>query len=218
MEELPQNRAPRTQKESHLRTAGRKTQFNWKLVGGGLKTTRPEMLHGCDCQESQDCCVLHHKVHTCVLLKSSSSAPGLSKARGWEAEVRLPEASGRSPGSENGVLWPQQTAGKKPPQLLLLPNPSLRSRPSLPLLTCPAQLEKFLEEPPLTAHSIQSNSRPRLLLLAYVFIYLLHLCVCLFVFQFWFLRKRNSWLRCLFSQSPSVKCPARPGGSSLGDV
>lgn len=46
--------------------------------------------------ESQGCCVLHHKVHTCVLLKSSSSAPGLSKARGWEAEVRPTEAAGRS--------------------------------------------------------------------------------------------------------------------------
>lgn len=51
-------------------------------------------------------------------------------------------------------------------------------------------------------------------LLMFFFIYLLHLCVCvcLFVFWFCFLRKMSSWLRCLFSQSPSVKCPACPGG------
>lgn len=158
------------------------------------------MLHDCDCQSPKSAVSFTTRFTPAFLLKSSSSAPGLSKARGWEAEVRPTEALGRSPGSENGVLWP--------PQPLPLPHPSLWSRHTWksPWMSPHSQL-------PILS---RTTSRPRRLFLAYVFLYLfitfVCVCVCLFVFWFCFLRKMSSWLRCLFSQSPSVKCPACPGG------
>lgn len=155
----PSKQRAENSQEVSLKDCRKENTVQLKTGTGGLKTTRPAGNAAWQwLSESQGSYVLHHKVHTCILLKSSSSAPGLSKARAWEAEVRPTEASGRSPGSENCVLWPQQTTGKKPLQLLLLPHPSLWSRPSLLLLTCPAHLKKSLDEPPLTiAHSIQDN-------------------------------------------------------------
>lgn len=85
-----------------------------------------------------------------------------------------------------------------------------------PLSLVQAHLEKSLDEPPLTAaHSVQDNLETQTFISCLcfsLFIYYICVCVCLFVFWFCFLRKMSSWLRCLFSQSPSVKCPACPGG------
>lgn len=166
------------------------------------------MLHDCDCQSPKSAVSFTTRFTPAFLLKSSSSAPGLSKARGWEAEVRPTEALGRSPGSENGVLWP--------PQPLPLPHPSLWSRHTWksPWMSPHSQL-------PILS---RTTSRPRRLFLAYVFLYLFitFVCVCLFVFWFCFLRKMSSWLRFIFPVSqcemPSMSWRRLVQSSSLGHV
>lgn len=117
------------------------------------------MLHDCDCQSPRAAVSFTTRFTPAFYSKAAAQPQGFLR-----------------PGGEKLKSGPQRRQGEAS-------LPSLWSRPSLLLLTCPAHLEKSLDEPPFTtAHSIQDNLETQTFISCLCFyLFTTFVCVCVFI-------------------------------------